>query len=80
MILGPNDPNAITGEELDEARAYTHTERFNEEVLGLRPLTKRQREAKDRKLAKVLADIGWADVYDLADTEVARRVIDGGAS
>lgn len=65
MILGPDDPRAITDpDELAEARA--NTERFNRQVLGIEPLTPAQQRRKDRKLAKILRDIGWVDDKDPA--------------
>ncbi|MET0441322.1 MAG: hypothetical protein ABW071_04990 [Casimicrobiaceae bacterium] len=57
MILGPDDPRAITGKELEEARAYT--ERFNRDVLGLKPLTPKQQADKDKLLDSILDAIGW---------------------
>jgi hypothetical protein len=51
MILGPNDPRAITGKELEEARK--NTEKWND-ILGIKPLTKKQQAAKDAKLKAIL--------------------------
>jgi hypothetical protein len=51
MILGPNDPRAITGKELEEARK--NTEKWNDS-LGIKPLTKKQQAAKDAKLKAIL--------------------------
>lgn len=63
MILGPDDPRAITGKKLDEARRYT--ERFNRDVLGLAPLTPKQKADKAMLLDSILDAIGWSDREDL---------------
>jgi hypothetical protein len=57
MILGPNDPRAVTGADLEIARKYT--ERFNRDVLGLDPLTPEQLAEKDALLDAVLDLIGY---------------------
>lgn len=50
--LGPNDPRAITDPKaLAEARK--NTERWNE-MLGIKPLTKKQQAAKDALLDQIL--------------------------
>lgn len=55
----PDDPRAVTGKTREEAEAYT--ERFNREVLGLKPLTAKQKAAKQATLDAILHDIGWSD-------------------
>jgi hypothetical protein len=62
MILGPDDPRAITGKELDDARAYT--EWFNREVLGMKPMTAKEKKAKAKLEADILDAIGWPDSKD----------------
>ena len=53
MILGPDDPRALTaGPELEEARVYT--ERFNLEVLGLKPLTAAEKADNQAQLDAIL--------------------------
>lgn len=58
MILGPDDPRAITGK--DREAAIANTEKWNE-FLGIKPLTPRQRARKEKLLNKVLTDIGHPD-------------------
>lgn len=62
MILGPDDPRAITGKAREDAEAYT--ERFNELVLGIKPLTKRQKADRQRKLDDILRAIDYPNSKD----------------
>lgn len=57
--IGPDDPRAITGDELEEARAYT--ERFNEVVLGLKPRSAKAKARDKAKLDAILRGIGWEE-------------------
>ena len=59
MIFGPDDPRAITGKAREEAEAYT--EEFNEKVLGLKPLTAKQKASKDALLDSILDAIGYEE-------------------
>lgn len=69
MILGPNDPRAVTGAERDAARS--NTERWNE-LLGIAPMTKAQQERYEADLDAVLNLIGYEedDPYEQLDCEV----------
>jgi hypothetical protein len=58
MILGPDDPRAVTGAELEAARK--NTERWNE-LLGIAPMTKTQRERYEADLNAVLDFLNSAD-------------------
>ena len=59
MILGPDDPRAITGKAREAAQAYTAA--FNEHVLGLKPLTPAEEARKQKQLDTILKAIGWED-------------------
>ena len=58
MILGPDDPRAITGAERDAALA--NTERWND-ILGIPRMSKAQQKQYDRDLNAILDLIGWED-------------------
>ena len=66
MILGPDDPRAITGKELEDARAYT--ERFNREVFGMKPMTAKQKADKRKLEEAILRTIGWPIPRTILDT------------
>jgi hypothetical protein len=51
-VLGPNDPRALTGKALEEAREYT--EAFNRDVLGFKPRSKKAKAADKKKLDAIL--------------------------
>jgi hypothetical protein len=60
MIIGPDDPRAITDPaELKRLRAYTDA--WNEEWLGLKPPTAKERADKAKREAAILDLIGWED-------------------
>jgi hypothetical protein len=59
--LGPNDPRAITGKALEEARK--NTEKWNE-MLGIKPMTAKQKARYEQELEQVLDIIGWKDDDD----------------
>jgi hypothetical protein len=58
VILGPNDPRAIRGKELEEAREYTKQWR---DFLGVKPMTVKQKAKYDADLAAVLDLIGYKE-------------------
>jgi hypothetical protein len=63
MILGPDDPRAITDpDELKRLRDYT--ERFNEKWLGIMPLTAKQKADKAKRLDAILAAIDYPNTKD----------------
>lgn len=59
MILGPDDPRAITGEEREAAIA--NTEKWGE-VLGIKPMSKKERAEKEELEDAILKFLGsWKD-------------------
>ena len=64
MILGPDDPRAITGKAREDAEAYT--EWFNEQVLGMKPRTRRQKADMKARLERVLREIDYPNSKDPA--------------
>ena len=56
MILGPDDPRAITGEAFEEAKR--NTELWNH-FLGIKPPTEAEKARYQRDLADILDIIGW---------------------
>ena len=56
MILGPDDPRAITGTELEEARR--NTELWNC-LLGIAPPTEAEKVQYGRDIQDILDMIGW---------------------
>lgn len=58
MILGPNDPRAITGKKLEEARA--NTEKWND-FLGIKPMTAAEKKKKREMEEAILDLIGWEE-------------------
>jgi len=68
VILGPGDPRAITDPaELKRLRAYTDA--FNRDVLGLKPMTAKEKAKKAKLEAAILDAIGWdSDAQAAPDT------------
>jgi hypothetical protein len=58
MILGPNDPRAIT--DAQRAAAIAPTAEWAK-VLGIKPMTKAQKARYENQLDAVLDLIGWED-------------------
>lgn len=63
MIIGPDDPRAIT-DPAELARLRDYTDKWNEEWLGLKPMTAKQKADKAKLEAAILKAIRWPDSKD----------------
>ena len=55
-MLGPDDPRAVTGKDLEEARRNTELWRH---FLGIKPPTEAEKARYDRDIQDILDIIGW---------------------
>ena len=53
-VLGPNDPRAITGKALEDARA--NTDKWHD-ILGIKRMTPAQKAKYEKELGEILAFI-----------------------